>query len=179
MSIEGQLKGLPRCFHQLFRFASGIKKGVKGVDFLVLIDDDEMKGYDETDLERGFREAVEEIEQYTSVERSGHIEHQTEMVYVILYSLVLASPAVDAYRARMYAYATDWGSEVSSVGNWSRKLQDIVDRIIKGMSTKLREKVYNSLPDEVKKKSIERIYWSENDRHDSYYRSIKSILFAE
>ena len=101
------------------------------------------------------------------------------MVYVILWGLVMASPAVDAYRARMYAYATDWGSEVSSVGTWSRKLQDIVDNIIKTMPLKHREKIYSTLPAEVKKTPIERIYWISNDRHDSYYRSIRSILFAE
>ncbi|MFW9920037.1 MAG: hypothetical protein ACFFED_10580 [Candidatus Thorarchaeota archaeon] len=168
---------LPSCFHTLVEAAFAITNGAKGSDYLVLNDGDEMKGYKETDYEKSFRTAVEEIEEYTS-SFTNLLTSLPEVVRVILWSLVMASPAVDAYRARMYAYATDWGSEVSSVGTSSRRLQDVVDGIVKVMSLKEREKVYKRLPDEVRNKAIERIYWTSNDRHDSYYRSIKSILFS-
>ena len=166
---------LPPCFHALAESAFAIANGREGIDFLILIDGDDMKGYDETEREKAFNSAAEEIEKYLS-ETTQVIIHPDEVVRIILWSLVMASPAVDAYRARMFAYATDWGSEVSSVGEWSRHLQDVVDELVKTMSEKDRKKVYKSLSPSVRDRAIERIYWKSNDRHDSYYRSVKSIL---
>lgn len=170
---------IPQCFMDLLNASKAIQGGVKGVDFLTLIDDDEMKGYGETELEERFRHAVDDIEKYVSTEGESAVASNHELVRIILHSLVLAKPAVDAYRSRMYAYATDWGSEVSSVGNLSRKLKYMLDDIIKLLSHKDREDIYKDLPNDVKNTSIEIVFWKSHDRHDSYYKSIRSILFPE
>ncbi len=159
--------------------ASAINEGTKGTDFLVLIDDDEMKGYGDTELEIRFGQAVQDIEKYLEHYGIEEVSCRSDIVQSILCSLVNVQAAVDAYRSRMFAYATDWGSEVSPVGNWSRKLQDLLDTIIKQMSVKDRDLIYQKLPTEVRNKTIQRVYWTSNDRHDSKHRSIKSILFPE
>ncbi len=177
LSIDSKL-GLPHCFNVLIESSFAIANGREGIDFLVLIDGDEMKGYGSTTFEKMFVSATESIAEFYHRESNSELP-LSSITKIILWCLVKASPAVDAYRSRMYAYATDWGSEVSPVGNSSRELQDIVDNIVKGLSEKDRKSIFKSLSRDVRETAIERIYWESNDRHDSYYRSIKSILFPK
>jgi hypothetical protein len=176
-SIDPNL-GLPTCFNNLVEASYDIAHGKKGVDFLVIIDGDEMKGYGSTECEDKFVTAADAVGDYYQANSSSVLPLKA-IVKIILWSLVKANPAVDAYRSRLWAFATDWGSEVSPVGESSRLLQDIVDAIVEDLSENDRKSIYRSLPRDVREQAIERIYWESNDRHDYYYRSIKSILFPK
>ena len=106
------------------------------------------------------------------------VAKQPEVITTIIGSLVGVQPAVDAYRARMLRYATDWGSEVSPIGNWSRILYNSIRPIVDSMSIGDRRILFNALPDGIRRASIQYVYWTQPDTHDSYSLSIRTMLLG-
>ena len=133
MGSQPEHKPVSQNFLELLPVAEKIRKGKKGVDFLVLCDNDDMKGYCATEIETRFEEVatavIKTIQDFTPEE----IAKYPQFVGMVIKTLVYVQPAVDSYRARMYQYSTDWGSEVSPVGTWSNKLLDAIEEVIKEM----------------------------------------------
>ncbi|MDF1539695.1 MAG: hypothetical protein P1Q69_12415 [Candidatus Thorarchaeota archaeon] len=177
MALQPEDKPLSQRFLELLPVAEKIRKGTKGVDFLVLCDDDEMKGYCSTDLEKRFKQVATDVIKAIQDFTPEEIAKYPPLVGMVIKTLVYVQPAVDSYRARMYQYATDWGSEVSPVGTWSNNLLDAIEDVIKVMPEDDIKRVFKSLPKEIINIRVERIYWKEVDRSDSYYRSVENILF--
>jgi hypothetical protein len=172
-------KRIPEIFKGLLQVSGEFTSGARGVDFLVLNDDDEMKGYSTTDLEGRFAVLVKEILAITEEHGMGTLIGAPEIIGIGLQVLVQVQPAVDAYRSRLFSCATDWGSEVSPVGSWSNRLLDLLREALAEVSSEKRKSLFKQLPKHVRQGTVERIWWKEWDRHDSYYLSIESILLEE
>lgn len=178
MSAHKSGSTLPQVFTRLQAITDRVRSGVKGEDFLVLEDGDEMKGYEPTELEEEYENIVEMITSYMDTRSAPVVAKQPEVITTIIGSLVGVQPAVDAYRARMLRYATDWGSEVSPIGNWSRILYNSIRPIVDSMSIGDRRILFNALPDGIRRASIQYVYWTQPDTHDSYSLSIRTMLLG-
>jgi len=164
-------------FSELFRACERIHSGIKGKDFLVLEKDDEMYGYDRTPLETDFCSAVGKV--LTLLEERGPtlLNASPEYGFDIITALVQTQPAVDAYRSRMFRYATDWGSEVSPVGNCQREFFIRFRELLPKLKEESKRKMYDKIPNHMRTKNIVTYYWTGFDSHGT--ESIRVIdLFS-
>ncbi len=162
---------------ELLDGAESISQGTKGIDYLVIYDDD-MKGYETGPLEESFVKTAEAIIEFVGNE-SEPISMTVEQIRDILRRLIFVQPAVDAYRARMWQYATDWGSEVSPIGNCTRELVYAFQKVFNQIPTKERKKAFKKLSKEEKRKRIHLIWWTSGDRHNDRYTPVENILFDD
>lgn len=151
----------------LTRASTRIQTGKKGVDFLVLENNDEMNGYMVVPFESDFCDAVNHTVDLLSRHGDLLLSNHPQIGCLIINALVQVQPAVDAYRARMYKYVTDWGSEISPVGTCQRKLLVQFREVLSNISGESRIKILNELSSDLRSKYILIYYWTDWDRHAS------------
>jgi hypothetical protein len=162
----------------LLQASMNILMGSKGVDFLVLTNDDDMCGYLATSIESAFCDAAKQTIELLTAHGVELLTETPDIGCKIITALVQAQPAAYAYRARMFAYATDWGSEISPVGVCQRELFTCFRDVLSNISVEVRKRVLKGLSNDLKGKFIFTYYWISSDRHDS--SSVRVIdLFAE
>ncbi|TFH06147.1 MAG: hypothetical protein E4H14_11375, partial [Candidatus Thorarchaeota archaeon] len=144
-----------------------IQSGSKGIDFLVLENDDEMCGYRKMPIESAFCDAVKETVELLTTRGVDLLTDTPEIGCTVITALVQAQPGADAYRSRMFQYATDWGSEISPVAVCQRELFTCFRDVLSKISVDVRKRVLKELSDDLKRKFIFTYYWTSSDRHDS------------
>jgi len=160
-----------RAFERLARAAARIAYGAAGRDFLVLEDDDEMYGYEETPAEKEFGEAVCGVVE-TRASRTRNASH----VAAAITALVDVRRAVHAYRARMWQYATDHGSEVSPCALHARKLLSWVRTAVPAMSAAGRRRLRRLLTDEARAATFTSYWFASSDTHGSEEVSVAKLV---
>ena len=165
-------------FSDLTRASTRFQTGRKGIDFLVLGNDDEMNGYIVVPFEADFCDAVNHTVDLLSKHGLVLLSNHPQIGCLIINALVQVQPAVDAYRARMYKYVTDWGSEISPVGTCQRKLLVQFREVLSNISEESRTNILNELSSDLRSKYILTYYWTEWDRHDSSSICVND-LFAQ
>lgn len=151
----------------LTRASTRIQTGRKGIDFLVLGNNDEMNGYVAVPFEADFCNAVNHTVDLLSKHGVLLLSNQPQIGCLIINALVQVQQAVDAYRARMYKYVTDWGSEISPVGTCQRKLLVQFRQVLTNISDDSKLKLLNEISSDLKSRCILTYYWINWDRHDS------------
>lgn len=107
---------------------------------------------------------------------SADVRESSEIVCIALAALVRAQPAADAYRARMFRYATDYGSEISWVAACSNRLLHMVRKMLGQMTPEMRTAIARVVPDEVRNASIHSYFFVEFDRHAEESLKVSEIL---
>lgn len=151
----------------LTRASTRIQTGRKGIDFLVLGNNDEMNGYVAVPFEADFCNAVNHTVDLLSKHGVLLLSNQPQIGCLIINALVQVQQAVDAYRARMYKYVTDWGSEISPVGTCQRNLLVKFREVLSNISDESRVNILNELSIDLRNRHILTYFWTNWDHHDS------------
>lgn len=151
----------------LLQASTKIQSGSKGVDFLVLVNDDEMCGYRKMPIESAFCEGVKQTVELLTTNGVDILTEAPQLGCLVITALVQAQPAADAYRSRMFQYATDWGSEISPVAMCQRELLTCFRDVLSKISVKTRKRIMKGLSNDLKRKFIFTYYWTSSDTHDS------------
>jgi hypothetical protein len=154
-------------FTNLLEASKKIQTGVKGTDFLVLVNNDEMCGYMEMPFEVAFCNAVKQTVELLSINGVDVLTSNPQIGCLVLTALVQAQSAAYAYRSRMFKYATDWGSEISPVGVCQRELFSCFRNLISKISDKARKQILKRLPRDLRGRFIFTYYWISSDKHSS------------
>ncbi len=183
------LLDFPQICMQIYKVGLAISDGEKGRDYLVLDQGEEMNGYASTPLEAQYKELVDQIENIDTdtwmsfmeaegqaISSGSDLEPFMDGLNLLFRTLVLVKPAMDAYRARMWQYATDWGSEISPVGNASRRLYYTLKKLVEPLSTVTRDCLTAKLTEHYLDALFPVFYWPENDTHGSYYVKVSEVL---
>lgn len=163
-------------FLRLLEASAAIKTAIRGKDILVLENDDEMLGYLETPIEREFCQAAEPVMKalQAGIRMEGELHPQN--LALIIESLVNAHLGAEAYRSRMFKYATDWGSEISPVANASRRILTGLRAVLHQISREDRKEIQGYLSKPVAKAVFTSFYWTEWDRHGSEIVGVAELL---
>ncbi|TFG33847.1 hypothetical protein EU527_06350 [Candidatus Thorarchaeota archaeon] len=164
---EHPLPDYTALFSELVCISQTIQSGRKGIDFLVLENDDEMYGYQTTPLEEEFCNIVTKIVELLEEKGESLLSNHPQLACSVIKAIVHVQPAVDAYRSRMFRYATDWGSEVSPIAGCQRELLLCIKDTLSKISMEDNEKISSILTDELKNSHILTYYWTDWDRHGS------------
>ncbi len=174
---EGPLSSETEIISKLVAASKRIQSGIKGRDFLVLEHEDEMYGYTATQIEDDFCAIVAKALHLFDERGPSLFDDSPELGPSIIAALVQVQPAVDAYRSRMFRYATDWGSEVSTVGNCQRAFFVSFRELLSKLKEENRKKIYEGLPSHLRTQYIVTYYWTDFDSHGT--ESIRVIdLFS-
>ena len=160
-------------FRQLSDAANRLVLGTRGKDYLVLEDGDEMLGYEETELESGFGEAVQTI---VKLSGTAAAPRKPECIAAAIEALVVVRPAVRAYRSRMFQYATDWGSELSPAALHARKLLLWVREAAACMTRAEKDAVFEGLPPHVREARFPSYWFSSWDTHTEEEVRVAGLL---
>ncbi len=176
MAPEPPASPLLTSFLELASVSEEIGRGTSGVDFLVLENNDEMYGYEQTELEKRFCVSVDNAIESVEESESAAVRESSQIICIALVALVRAQPAADAYRARMFRYATDWGSEISWVSACSNRLLHMVRKLLGQMTQETRTAIARVIPNEVRNASIHSYFFVESDRHAEESLRVSEIL---
>ena len=152
-------------FSELIRASERIQSGIMGTDYLVLENDDEMYGYIRTQIEDDFCTTVTTVLELLEERGPSIFDDSPKYGFAIITALIQVKPAVDAYRSRMFRYATDWGSEISPVGNCQRELFLRFRDLLLKMKEGSRRKLCEALPNHLMNTQLVTYYWTDFDSH--------------
>lgn len=163
-------------FFELLNASEKIRSGIKGQDYLVLENDDEMYGYSTMPFEDELCKSSDKVIELLTADGPSLLAHEPKLGAMVIIAMVQVQPAADAYRSRMFQYATDWGSEISPAASCQTKLLDCLKEVIAKLSPDTLEQISNELPKDIKSKIIYYYFWTDVDRHGSASIRVSDLL---